>query len=330
MNFKKQIFAMARQDVQTIVFPEASFSDKVMQAVKILLKKRLVKVILIGDESAMYLRYSSLESPSLKIINPKTSELKDEFAKQIFALRGKKGVNLQDALELAENAYYFSIMLVKNGYADGIVTGSESSSVQTFKPAMELIKGTKPDALLSSSMLYVGYNFTLRNRPILISDCALVENPTAEGLVDIAKNCVEFWKMLFIQEPKVAFLSYSTQGSAKGESISKMQKASKLFAEKYPEIISDGEMQLDCAIVPKSQAKKFPESKIKGDANILIVPDINSGNMLGKAFHTVGGLEGIGPISQGFARPISDLSRNATINEIVLVSVITAIQAQIE
>jgi len=221
-------------------------------------------------------------------------------------------------------------MLVKNGYADGMVSGSVSPSASTFRPALELLKSKIPDALISTSMLYIGKNKALKNKPILISDCALVENPTAEGLVDIAKNSVDFWKTIFIEEPRVAFLSYSTKGTAKGASIDKVRKGTEMFKKLYPEVIADGEMQLDCAIIPECQRKKCETSIIKGDANILIVPDINSGNLIGKAFHYVGGLTGIGPISQGFLRPINDLARNSTLEEIILLIAITAIQAQIE
>lgn len=330
MNLKKQIFNMAKQDVKKIVFPEASFSDKIIEAVRFVVKKGIAKAILIGDESALYLRYSSLESENLQIINPKTSDLRTDFAKEIFELRKEKGVSQKQAEELAQDPIYFGTMLVKNGYADAMVSGVESNSATTFRPALQLIKGKEPDSLVSSIMLYMGKNRTLKNRPILISDCALVENPTAEGLVEIAKNCVDFWKMIFIEEPKVAFLSYSTNGSANGESINKVKKGAELFKKMYPDVIADGEMQLDCAVMQASQTKKNPDCKIKGDANILIVPDINSGNLLGKAFQHIAGLTGVGPITQGFKRPISDMTRNSTIEEIVLLIAITAIQAQLE
>ncbi|MDD4815629.1 MAG: phosphate acyltransferase [Clostridia bacterium] len=330
MNLKKQIFSMAKQDVKKIVFPEASSSDKTIEAVRYVVRKGIAKAILIGDESALYLRYSSLESENLQIINPKTSDLKNDFAKEIFELRKEKGMTKQQAEELAQDPIYFSTMLVKNGYADAMVSGAESNSADTFKAPLQLIKGKEKDSLISSIMLYMGKNHALKNKPILISDCALVENPTAEGLVEIAKNCVDFWKMLFIEEPKVAFLSYSTNGSAKGDSIDKVRKGAELFKKTYPYVIADGEMQLDCAIMPTSQSKKNPDCKIKGDANIFIVPDINSGNLLGKSIHHIAGLTGVGPITQGFKRPISDMTRNSTIEEIVLLIAITAIQAQLD
>lgn len=328
MNFKKQIFAMARQDIKTLVFPEAGFSDKIIKAVKSLIKKHLIKAILIGDESALYLRYSSLENEDLRIINPKTSELKNEFAEQLFSLQKHKGMTKEFATNLVEDPYYFSTFLVKNNYADALISGSESFNATTLKPALEIIKGVKQDSLLSTTMLYVGKNRMLKNRAIMVSDCALIENPTAEDLVVIAKYCADFWKILFIDEPKIAFLSYSTNGSAESPSIEKMQTATKLFKQIYPDIVCDGEMQLDCAINSKFQEKKFPDSKIKGDANILIVPDINSGNILGNSIQYISGLMGIGPISLGFVSPISCLSRSCTIDEIIFNCVITAIQSQ--
>ena len=330
MNFKKQIFSMARQDVKTLVFPEANFSDNIMSAVKIITQKGLAKVILIGDQSSLFVKYSSLESSFLKIVNPATSELGAEVAEKIYEVRKHKGMTREDAKALALDPYYFAVALVLLDYADGMVSGSESITSKTYRPALELIKGKTNESLLSSAMIFIGKNPLVKNRPILVSDCALVRQPTGGQLVDIAKKGVELWKTLFFEEPRVAFLSYSTNASAEGESVIKMRNACKLFQSECPDVISEGEIQLDVALNPKVQAKKFPESKIKGDANILIVPDIDSGNMLAKAFKTVGGLLSIGPISLGFKKPISDVSRSASVEEIVLISALTAIQAQVE
>lgn len=330
MNFKKQIFAMARQDTKTLVFPEANFSDKVMQAVNIITSQKLAKVILIGSQSTLFAKYSSLENQFLKIIDPLTSDLRFEVANIINAKRKEKGITLQKAQELAQDPYYFATGLVLLNYADGLVSGAESITSKTYLPALELIKGINDDAFLSSAVIFVGKNKYIKNRPLLLADPALNINPSATQIVDIARASADLWKTLFLEEPKLAFLSYSTNQSAKGDSVLKMRTAAKMFQSECPEIISDGEMQLDCALNPKTQAKKFPESKIKGDANILIVPDLASGSILAKSLSVVGGLKCIGPISLGFKKPVSDLSRSATVEEIVLISAITAIQAQVE
>ena len=328
MNFKKQIFAMAKQDIKTIVFPEASFSDKIMQAVKIIVQKKLAKIILIGDETAMYLRYSSVNSSDLKIINSKTSSLKEEVAQKLFSIFEQKGMTKEQAISLAEDPYYFATMLVKLGYADGIVSGAESHSMEILKPAFEILTSNKNKPIISSGTVFIGKNRFLKNKPVLISDSIINYEPNAQQIASIAKNASDFWKELFLEEPKIAFLSNSTMGSSENKVASKMREATKIFVEKYPEVICDGEVQLDVALDAKSQAKKYPDSKIKGDANILIVPDAISGNLLAKSFNYIGGLTAVGPISFGFDAPISDISRNASVEEIVLLCVLTAIQAQ--
>ncbi|MDD2227221.1 MAG: phosphate acyltransferase [Clostridia bacterium] len=329
MNLVKHISKMAQQDIKTIVFPEAGFSDRIIEAVKIATNKKLAKAILLGDESALFLRYSTLTDENIQIVNPKTSELKESFANEIYELRKSKGMTKEEAETLAEDPIYFATMMVKNGFADGMVSGAESTSASTFRPALQLIKSSRASKPVSSSMLFFKNNL-FNNKIFLISDCALIENPTKQGLVEIAKNSVDFWKMLFFDEPKVAFLSYSTKGSAKGKSIDMMRNAAELFKKASPEVISDGELQFDVAISPRvAKIKGIVDGPIKGDANILIVPDINSGSLLAKALHSIGGYLCIGPVTQGLARPVNDVTRNSSIKEIVLLIAITAIQAQI-
>lgn len=329
MNFKNHIYNMAKQDVKTIVFPEAGFSDKIIEAVRIATNKKLAKAILLGDESALYLRYSALADENIQIINPKTSELKNLFIDEIYELRKSKGITKEDAEKLLEDPIYFATMMVRDGYADGMVSGSESSSASTFRPALQLIKGVLPNKLVSSCMMVFIKKGLFDMRPVLISDCALFENPTEEDLVEIARNSVDFWKMMFYKEPKVAFLSYSTKGSAKSESIDKVRKGTELFKKVLPEVVSDGELQLDVAISKSACKAKNYTGQINGDANILIVPDINSGSLLVKAMHSIAGYTCIGPVTQGFIRPINDVTRNATLNEIIMLIAITAIQAQL-
>ncbi|MDD4408583.1 MAG: phosphate acyltransferase [Clostridia bacterium] len=329
MNLVKHISKMAQQDIKTIVFPEAGFSDRIIEAVKIATNKKLAKAILLGDESALFLRYSTLTDENIQIVNPKTSELKESFANEIYELRKSKGMTKEEAETLAEDPIYFATMMVKNGFADGMVSGAESTSASTFRPALQLIKSSRASKPVSSSMLFFKNNL-FNNKIFLISDCALIENPTKQDLVEIAKNSVDFWKMLFFDEPKVAFLSYSTKGSAKGKSIDTMRNAAELFKKASPEVISDGELQFDVAISPRvAKIKGIVDGPIKGDANILIVPDINSGSLLAKALHSIGGYLCIGPVTQGLARPVNDVTRNSSIKEIVLLIAITAIQAQI-
>lgn len=178
-------------------------------------------------------------------------------------------------------------------------------------------------------MIFVGKTRAIKH-PILLADPALVQNPTAMQLVHIAKCSVDLWKTIFLEEPKVAFLSYSTNQSASGESVAKMQTSAKMFAQAFPDVLSDGEMQLDCALCQRAQAKKFPQSKLRGDANILIAGDINAGNILAKSFGVVAGLSTVGAIGLGFAKPISLLGTIATVDEIIMTAAITAIVAQVD
>lgn len=180
MNVKKQIFSMAQQDVKTIVFPEASFSDRIIEAVKIATQKGIAKAIILGDKSALFLRYSSLENENLQIINPKTSELRDIFIQKIYEARKSKGLTEEEAEKLIDDPIYFATMMVKEGYADGMVSGSESTSASTFKPALQLIKCAPASKLVSSSMLFFVKKGLFKTRPILIADCALVKNPSQE------------------------------------------------------------------------------------------------------------------------------------------------------
>lgn len=329
MNFKKQIFAMARQDLKTLVFPEAGLSDTIVFAVKTIVNKKLAKVILIGDPSAFFSKYSNLESENLKIINPSASPLCAEVERFLLSRRGDKGITPDVAAQLAQDHYYFSAALVALSYADGIVCGSEGGASKTLRPALEIIKGKESGTLLSSGMIFVGKTRTFK-RPVLLADPALVQNPSASQLVDIAKCSVDLWKTIFLEEPKVAFLSYSTNQSANGESVDKMRVAAQLFAMACPEVISGGEMQLDCALSPRAQAKKLPGCRLRGDANILIVPDINAGNILAKSLGVVAGLSTVGAIGLGFAKPISILGTIATADEIVMTAAITAILAQVD
>lgn len=318
---------MAKQDIKTIVFPEASFSDAVIKAAKFLAGKKICKVILIGDESAFFVKYNNLESPFLKIINPKTSELTAEVAKKILQLRAHKGIDAEQALSLAQQPYYFACGLVVLNYADGIVSGTESAASATYRPALEIIKGKTPNAVMSSGALFIGENLG-RKQAFLLADCALLQNPTEDQLVCVAKRCVDLWKTIFLQEPKVAFVSYSTNQSAQGGTVQKMQNAAKKFLAKFPEVVSDGEMQLDCALSAKAQAKKWQNCKIKGDANIIIVPNIGVGNAVAHTIGQLTSLEMIGPIGLGFARPVCILNADASVSEIVALSAIAAIQAQ--
>ena len=320
----KKLFARAKAKNKSIVFPEAGFSDRVLQAVKYLKKKNICKPILIGDESNLVIRDKSLVN--FTIMNPKTSPLKNKISKHIFSKLKDSGTTLEEAEKLATDPYYFATVLVDMDIADGMVCGAETSTANTIRPALKIIKPAKKDGLVSSSVLLFGKNKFLKGKDLLLADCGVIINPSSEQLSIIASQTADTAKLLEIDTPKLAFLSFSTHGSAKSEDVDKVRKAYELFSK--PGVVCDGELQFDAAMRPEVAMIKAPKSLIKGDANILIFPDLNSGNICYKAMQSVGSLQAIGPILQGLKKPVNDVSRGCTVEEIVIISAITVLQVK--
>lgn len=324
MNAKKRLIKQAIKQNKTIVFPEAGYSDRVVRAAKIIAKKQIAKVILIADEGLMAIRFKKLKN--VIILNPKTSHLTKDFANKLYQLRKEKGITPEKASEMILDPFYFSVMLLKEGFADGMVAGAEVPTANTLKPALEIIK-TK-EGIASSSMMFFGKHKTVK-LPIILADPGLNPNPSQENLAKIASQTTETLKMFFPQiQPKVAFLSYSTLSSASGELVDKMREAAKLFKQSNPQIKSDGEMQLDAALIEHVGRKKAPLSDVAGQANVLIVPDLNVGNIVYKAIQYFGRLTAIGPIIQGLNMPVNDLSRGCTVDDIVFLTALTVLQAK--
>ena len=322
----KELYKKAKQLQKTIVFPEAGFSVRTLEAVKYIQKKGIAKPFLIGDESALILRDKSLAD--FQIINPQTFAGREELVKRLYQKRKDKGLTMEEAEKLVLDPYYFATLLVDSGYADGMVAGAEAPTAQTIKPALQIIKSAKKGGVVSSCFLMFGDNKFLNNKALILSDCGLNINPNEEELNQIALQSVETYRSLGLSSPKVAFLSFSTHGSAQDESTIKMQNAYKKF--KRCGVPCDGELQFDSAMVEKVANQKCPNSPLKGDANILIFPDLNSGNICYKAMQYMGGVNAIGPILQGLKRPVNDLSRGCSVEDIITVTAITALQANKE
>ncbi len=320
----ENILKEAKKRQKTIVFPEASFSDRTVEAVKFLQKKKIVKVLLVGDASAMILRDKAFEK--FDIINPITFPEREKLVKTLYEKRKEKGLTLKQADELEKDPYYFATLLVECGYADGMVSGAEGTTATSIRPALQIIKGKNKQPVSSCFLLY-GKNKFLKDRPLILADCGVIQDPDADTLSIIASQTVASANLLGI-EPKVAFLSYSTKGSAKGESVTKMAAACEKFRKKNKDVVCDGEMQLDAAMVESVSKHKSPESPLKGEANVLIFPDLQSANICYKAMQYVGGLTALGPILQGLKKPVNDLSRGCTAWDIVAVSAITALQCE--
>lgn len=318
----KKLYKKAEKLQKTIVFPEAEFSERTLQAIKIIAKKKIAKPILIGDESGLILRDKSLIG--YQIINPKTFEHFDKLAKCLYAKRKEKGLTLEEAKKLALDPYYFGTLLVEEGYADGMVAGAEASTANTVRPALQIIKAKKKGAPVNSCFFIYGKNKFLKDKSLILADCGVLPNPSSDELAQIASDSVKTFKALNLGLPKVAFLSFSSKGSAKNEMVEKVQKAFEKF--KKSGICADGELQFDSAMVPSVAKQKAPNSAICGDANILIFPDLNSGNICYKAIQYIGGLNAVGPILQGLNKPINDLSRGCSVDDILTVTAITVLQ----
>ena len=319
----KYLYKKAKELQKTIVFPEAGFTDRTIEAIKIIQKKGIAKPVLIGDESALVLRDKSLID--YQIINPQTFQNKNEIINALYEKRKEKGMSREEAEKLALDPYYFSTLLVDLGFADGMVAGAEASTANTVRPALQVIKAKKKGGVVSSCFIMFGKNKFLKDKCIIIADCGVLMHPNEDELYQIACQSVETYRSLGLTSPKVAFLSFSSKGSANDESLEPIRKAYQKF--KKTGIPCDGELQFDAAMVERVARQKCPDSPLKGDANILIFPDLNSGNICYKAMQYIGGLNAIGPILQGLKKPVNDLSRGCSVEDIVMVTAVTVLQS---
>ena len=320
------IYKKAKMLQKSIVFPEAGFSDRTLEAVKYIRKKGIAKPILVGDESALVLRDKSLAQ--FEIINPITFASRDELVKCLHSKRKEKGLSYEEADELAKDPYYFGTLLVECGYADGMVAGAEASTANTVRPALQIVKAKKKGGVVSSCFIMYGKNNFLGDKCLILADCGVIKNPNEDELYQIAYQSVETYKSLGFNDPKVAFLSYSTKGSADDEKLQGIKNAYNKF--KKTGIVCDGEIQFDAAMVKRVQEQKCPDSPLNGDANILIFPDLNSGNICYKAMQYMGGVNAIGPTLQGLKKPINDLSRGCTVQDIITMTAVTVLQTNKE
>lgn len=330
MNFIEGIKERARQNIKTIVLPEAS-DLRIVKAAAIAIQEKYANIILVGDEVSIkkMADENNLNISEAKIINPLKSEKAEEYANKLYELRKEKGMTLEKARELVKDEVYFGMMMVKLDEADGLVSGAIHSTSDTLRPALQILKTAPGTKLVSAFFLMVVPDCKYgENGVFVFGDCGLNQNPTAEELVEIAHSSSQSFEQLVGKEAKVAMLSYSTMGSAKSELTQKVIDATNMAKEKYPEIKLDGELQLDAAIVPSVGKSKAPESNIAGSANTLIFPDLNAGNIGYKLTQRLGKAEAYGPLCQGIAKPVNDLSRGCSAEDVAGVIAITAVQSQ--
>jgi len=323
MMFEYSLFERARENKQKIVLPESE-DVRILKAADIVLKLGIVDVVLLGskEEIAHQASLLSLDLSKAEIIDPKTSELKEGFASKLYELRKHKGMSEKDAKELVENATYFGTMMVEEGLAGGMVSGASHTTADTVRPALQIIK-TKPGITTVSSVFFM----CLDTKVLVYGDCAIVTDPDSKQLAEIAISSAGTAKAFGI-EPKVAMLSYSTGSSGSGADVEKVREATEMAKSLEPELAIDGPMQYDAATVLDVAKSKMPGSKVAGMANVLIFPDLNTGNNTYKAVQRSSGAIAIGPVLQGLNKPVNDLSRGCLIKDIVNTIAITAIQAQ--
>lgn len=330
MNFIDTIKERAKQSKKTIVLPE-SMDVRVIEAAHKVLEEGIADIILIGTDEEINKSSVGFDISRATIINPYTSDLTEDLINQLVELRKNKGMTYDEAKKLLlEDYMYYACMLVKTGRADGVVSGACHSTANTLRPSLQIIK-TKPDAMLVSAFFLMivpnceyGHNGTF-----IFADSGLEQNPDPEKLAAIAASSAESFKFLVQTEPKVAMLSHSTMGSAKHADVDKVVEAVRIAKEKYSQYSIDGEMQLDAAIVPSVAQSKAPNSDVAGQANVLVFPDLDAGNIGYKLVQRLAKAEAYGPITQGMAAPVNDLSRGCSADDIVGVVAITAVQAQI-
>lgn len=330
MSFIEKIKEKASKNIKTIVLPEAE-EIRTLKAVEIINKEKFAKVILIGSKEKVneILKAENINIGDTPIIEPEKSEEKEEYANTLYELRKAKGMTKEEASKLILNPVYFGMMMVKLGKADGLVSGAVHSTADTLRPALQIIK-TAPETKIVSTFVAMDIpNCEFgENGLFFFSDCGLNQNPNSEELAQIAISTAKSFENLVETKPKIAMLSYSTMGSAKAEEVTKVQEATKIAKMEEPELMLDGEMQLDAAIVPSIGKSKAPQSNVAGNANVLIFPNLEAGNIGYKLVERLAKAEAYGPICQGIAKPVNDLSRGCKAEDIVGVVAITAVQAQ--
>lgn len=330
MKLIDKIIARAKSDKQRVVLPEST-EERTLQAADLLIKDGVAEIVLLGNATEIHEKAKSLNLHNISkatIVDPSKHDKRDEYINLLIELRKHKGMTAEKAEELVENPLYLSCLMIKNGDADGEIAGAENTTGNVLRPALQIIKTIPGIRVVSGAFLMFTPLTEFGEQGVLLfADCAVMPNPNANELAQIAITSAQTWSALMKDEPRVAMLSYSTKGSAQHELIDKVVEATKLAKEMNPDLLIDGELQADAAIVPGVSNTKAPGSVLEGKANILVFPTLETGNIAYKLVQRLGKAEAIGPILQGMAAPVNDLSRGCSVEDIYTMVAVTANQA---
>lgn len=325
-SFIDTLIDRAKADKKTIVLPEGN-DERILEAAQEAIAQGIANIIILGDADEIAAKGYNLEAAT--IIDPATSDKQEEFAELLYELRKAKGMTPEEAKELVKDPIHFAVLMVKSGLCDGLVGGACHATIKILSPSLKIIKTAPGEPMVSSFFIMdvPGSEFG-ENGLFLFADCALEIQPTSEKLAHIANQTDKSFKRLIGDDPRIALLSHSSHGSAVNDDSTKVVKAIEYIRENYPDIVADGELQLDAAIVPELGASKAPNSPVAGKANVLIFPDLDAANIGYKLVQRLGGAKAYGPVLQGLAAPVNDLSRGCTAEDVVGVIAITCVQAQ--
>ena len=328
MSLLDRIIEKAKQNVKTIVLPEGK-DQRTIDAARKIFDQKIANVIVLINENDINDEIKKLQNEGIKVIVVEQSDKLSSYSSKLVELRKAKGMIKEEADKLVLNTIYFGVMMVKNLDADGMVAGAITATGDVLRPALQILKTAENVKLVSSFFLMEVPNSVHVSNPIFaFADCGLVVNPNAEELSEIAIETAKSFSYLTQEEPRVAMLSFSTHGSASGELVDKVVTATQIVQKKYPNLKIDGELQLDAAIVPSVAKKKAPLSSVAGYANVLVFPDLQAGNIGYKLVERLANAAAYGPITQGLSKPVNDLSRGCSFEDIVAVVAIKALQAQ--
>lgn len=328
MAFIDKIKILAKSNLKTIVLPEAE-EIRVLKATEKILQEDFAHIILVGNEEKILkiAQENNINIEKAKIVNPQKSNNTKDFAKKLYELRKHKGMTEEEAERLVLDPIHYGVMMVKQEMADGLVSGAIHSTADTLRPALQILRTAPNTKLVSAFFIMEVPNCNYgENGLFIFTDCALNTNPNEEELAEIAIASSNSFKALIGKEPKIAMLSYSTHGTAKSESIDKVANATKIVNNLRPDLIIDGELQLDAAIIPEITKIKAPNSPLKGEANILVFPNLDAGNIGYKLVQRFANANAYGPLCQGIAKPVNDLSRGCSVDDIVGTVALTAVQ----